>query len=222
MRPARLVTVHNLITMRNAMNKRSIQGFTLIEILIAVAIFAVLAVVSFGSLNSVLRSREHIDAANKKLHQLQLGMTIMQRDFTQLIDASITNEFGDIGYPIIFSKDESESNRLIEFTRSGWSNPADSLRSTLQRVAYTLEEKTLYREYWHRLNRGPDDLPVRSALLEGIDNIEFEFEDAGQNWHERWPPLTASSNYVGLPQTIRVTLYYEDEREVIRLFDLPQ
>lgn len=207
--------------MQRVTSYQKARGFTLLEILIAVGIFAILAVASFGSLNSVLSSREHTGAAADKLHQLQLGMTIMQRDFSQLIEASITNEYGDRTHAFIFGQDQTNSERLIEFTRSGWSNPADHMRSTLQRVAYSLEENTLYREYWLRLNRGPDEEPVRAALLEGIDNIEFEFEDAGQNWHDSWPPLNANTDYVGLPQTVRVTLYFENEQELSRLFDIP-
>lgn len=189
------------------------RGFTLLEVLVAVAIFAVLAVVSYSGLNSVLQTREHVAKAAEQLHELQIGTAIMQRDFVQMTNRWIRNEYGD-PQPALVTGD---TRWLIEFTRSGWPNPANSPRSTLQRVAYELEDKTLYRAYWPRLHRGPEEPVLRGELLTGVDNVEFEFQTDSDTWHDQWPPLNASS-LPPLPLAVRVTIDFTDDTRMIRLF----
>src|SRR5690606_21992482 len=115
----------------------------------------------------------------------------------------------------------TDKSSLIEFTHSGWHNPAGQVRSNLQRVAYTLEENTLYRQYWPQLQRGPQAEPVQAALLEDIQEVGFEFLDKdGDRWHDQWPP--ANPGIVGLPVAIRLTITFMNDTKLVRLFEVVQ
>ncbi|GIX22738.1 MAG: type II secretion system protein J [Gammaproteobacteria bacterium] len=195
------------------------HGFTLIELLVALAVFAALSVMAYGGLNSVLRAREHTAAAAERLHRLALATTRIERDLLQWVSQAGRDEFGD-PRPAFGSGDDRrgrDAGWLLEFTRGGWANPAAAPRSTLQRVAYQFEEGTLYRLHWPRLYAGPEDRPHRAALLRGLERVELAFLDRFGQWHERWPPLNAPPD-IGLPRALRLTLYFEDESEVERLF----
>lgn len=198
---------------------RQNKGFTLLELLVALAVFASLAVASYGSLNAVLKTRDHTGEASESLQRLQMSVTILQRDFMQLINTTVRDEYGDQLPPIYTPTDDSS---LIELTHSGWRNPANHIRSNLQRVAYVLEDKTLYRQYWPQLHRGSQQVPVQATLLEDVEEVEFEFLDQDRDrWHNQWPPPNLSGNS-GLPVAIRLTITFVDETELVRLFGVTQ
>ena len=76
-------------------SSKQYQGFTLIELLVALSIFALLSVMAYGGLNSVLTARKQIEADATRLKQLQLAMLNIHRDIEQSVVRSIRNEYGD-------------------------------------------------------------------------------------------------------------------------------
>ena len=191
-------------------------GFTLLEFLIAVMVFAAVSMISFTTLDSILNSREHIEKINEDFQKLQMALTILQRDFNQIAFAPIRDEYGDPREAIEMN---DGTDRLIEFSRSGWNNPGGRLRSTMQRVGYTLEDNTLYREYWLQFNRAAEEQSVRAALLKDIETVEFEFLDNDEQWHDQWPPINFSGNMI-LPEAIRINITFVNEDELSRVFDI--
>ena len=189
------------------------SGFTLLELLIAITIFAILSTAVYGGLNSVLKSREVTDRAAERLHKLQMAVAFIQRDLSQVANLNIRDEFGDIKPPIMT---QFSDERLIEFTRLGWRNPTGQLRSTIQRVAYSLEDDTLYRIYWVHVYRGPQEEPIRAPLMTGITEITLEFQDQNLSWHDAWPPLNVDSD--NLPVAVKINFELEDGTEFSRLF----
>lgn len=192
-------------------------GFTLMELLVAVAVFAVLGAMSYGGLNTVLKTRVRTVEAADQLHTLQIALMLIQRDISQIVGQPSRDEFGDLHPPIMT---EFTDERLIEFSRLGWNNPTEQLRSTFQRVAYSFEDNTLFRSYWGHFHRGPQEKPVRAELLEGLEEISFRYMDEQETWHEDWPPL--NSNITELPQLIEIVLELENGEEITRLFAVTQ
>ena len=190
-------------------------GFTLLELLVAVAIFAILATLSYGGLNSVLKNRVVTDEQAAQLHQLQIALTIMQRDFQQLTNQTARDEFGDRRSALFV---DANSEALIEFTRSGWRNPAGQLRGTQQRVRYLLEEEQLYREYWPHLHRGPETETIRATLLDAVQDVTFNYRDANGGWHDTWPPLTQRTT--ALPNMVRLNLEFSNDVTLSRDFPI--
>ena len=64
---------------------RSPQGFTLIELIISVGIFALLATISYALLGTVIETKARTQARMERLAALQKTMQIMERDFSQAI-----------------------------------------------------------------------------------------------------------------------------------------
>ena len=70
-------------------------GFTLLELLVAVAVFAVVGVMAYGGLQAVMSQQQRTNEHAQRLADLQLAYRVMQRDLEQLIDRPIRNEYGD-------------------------------------------------------------------------------------------------------------------------------
>lgn len=190
------------------------RGFTLLELLVAVGIFAVMSVMAYGGLKTVLDSRKQTDAQALRLAAVQLTFTRIQRDVEQIANRSIRDEYGDVKLPLLAG---SASDVTVEFTHTGWSNPANAQRSTLQRVAYTVKDNKLYRGYWLVLDRAQDSKSAPTVILDPIKSIEWRFMDSDGKWLTTWPappPVPTGP----LPRAVEVTLELEDIGRLTRLF----
>lgn len=196
------------------------RGFTLLELLVAVAVFAILSAMAYGGLRNVIDNSRQTESAMERLQQVQLAMLNLSRDFTQLSTRSIRDEYGNSTNYLLSGQG---GDIIIEFTRGGRRNPAELLRSHLQRVAYKLEENTLSRLHWPHLDRTQEMQPYESVLLEDVENAGIRFLDSNNEWHSEWPPLDAA----GIPGTeavslaaIEVSLELQDWGELVRLFKM--
>jgi general secretion pathway protein J len=173
--------------------RRRTAGFTLLELLIAIAIFALVAAMAYGGLNSVLNVSERVNEQAERLKALQLTFLWMQRDIEEAVLRPVRDEYGEV-LPAL--RGSEVGTALFEVTRAGWTNPLGAARSNLQRSEYRLEEERLIRRYWRVLDRAQDSEPVDRVMLDGVTRLEFRYWDA-QGEHRQWPDLNSS----GQPQT---------------------
>ena len=158
------------------------RGFTLLEILVAIAIFSIMAVFAYSTLQQVLSTNQHLQKQADELAQLQFLFGRFLEDVAQLTQRSIRDEFGATE-PALMG-----SSQILKLTRSGWENPLESKRSNLQRVEWILEGKTLYRQYWTVLDRTRFNQPIKTALLKEIEMLEFRYLDSNNVWQKEFPP----------------------------------
>ncbi|MBT8128468.1 MAG: type II secretion system minor pseudopilin GspJ [Gammaproteobacteria bacterium] len=192
-------------------------GFTLLELLVAVAVFAILSAMAYGGLRNVIDNSRQTEASMERLQQVQLAMLKLTRDFTQLTQRSIRDEYGNTRGYILAGEG---GDIFIEFSRGGRRNPAEMLRSNLQRVAYKLEDNTLYRLHWPHLDRTQEMEPYENPLLEEVENASVRFLDDNNEWHNDWPPLSAAGPDEGsaVISAIEFTLELQDWGELVRLY----
>ncbi|MCW8910027.1 MAG: type II secretion system minor pseudopilin GspJ [Gammaproteobacteria bacterium] len=197
------------------MNKKHHQGFTLVEVLIAMAVFAILAVLAYGGLEQVIKNKEKTAESLHRLKDLQMTMTKINRDLTQLSSRHGRDEQGDM----LTSLSAGQGNELlIQLTRNGWRNPARINRGNLQRVAYRLDEDKLIRTTWPYVDRALDNQSVETILIDNIKNASLRFLDDKNEWHTSWPALNAtSSGDTALPVAIEFTLEMEDWGNIVRI-----
>ncbi len=199
-------------------NRSSQYGFTLLEVIVAVALFAIISTVTFSALKITLDSREQTDKQLDRLQELQMTFTLIGRDLRQIVNRPIRDLFGSEKGPLV-------GGSTLEFTRSGWRNPAQHQRSHLQRVGYGVVEEDLVRLSWWVLDRSESSESVSVAMLHDVQALEVRFLDSQQEWQTQWP--VSSSNLGGspaatpppaLPRAIEVTLELEDWGRITRLF----
>ncbi len=166
------------------------KGFTLLELMIAIMMFAMISTAAFKLFESVSKAQQVTDGILERLDVLQRAQLIIEKDLFQLSPRSIRDEFGD-RQPAV--KAPASGGQVVEFTRSGWRNPLNEIRSDLQRVQYELDEGKLIRSYWRMLDRAPDPVQIRQVLLEQVHRVSLRFLDEKKNWRSTWPPEKAET-----------------------------
>lgn len=197
---------------------RNIHGFTLLELLVAVAVFAVLSAMAYGGLRNVIDNSQQTEQSMQRLQQVQLAILKISRDFSQLSQRNIRDGYGNSNNYVMTGEG---GDIFIEFSRGGRRNPAELLRSHLQRVAYKLEENKLSRLHWPHLDRTQEMEPYESVLLEDVVDASVRFLDANNEWHNEWPPLDVSGQADANPvvlSAIEFSMELEDWGELVRLF----
>lgn len=201
------------------MNRRS-AAFTLIELMVAMAIFAVLAALAYGVLNQTLLNAEILSDRMDRLRAIQKTVRVISDDFMQLAPRPVRQEFGE-GFSAALTTD-LQSVYAIELTRGGWNNLIVLPRGTLQRAAYRLEENELIRYHWNVLDRTLSNEPAAVSLLDEVDSIVFRFLQSNGEWTDVWPPAS-SPGPTGLklrPRAVEMVLTLQSEGELRRLIEV--
>jgi len=194
-------------------------GFTLIEVLIALAVFGVLATMAQMMLAQTLNNSEMLTERMDRLQSIQRTVGYLSTDFLQAAPRPVRADLGQFEPAL---RSSFGSDFALELTRGGWPNSAGVPRSTQQRAAYRIEDDELIRYHWNVLDRTVNNLPVATVLLEGIDSLTFRFLQHSGDWTDQWPPVSsgAASNTSNLPRAVEITLVLPDEGELIRVVEV--
>ncbi len=182
------------------MRRQGHRGFTLLELIVVLLVFAVLSVMAYGGLRSVLNARSQVETALERTAVYQRSYRKLRDDFQQLRARPIRDGFGDL-QPALMALD----GEGVVFTRGGWRNPLLAPRATLERVRYRLSDRTLYRDSWRVLDQAQDSAVVELPLLPDVDVLRWRFLDASQEWQDEW-----SREADGLPQMVELELETAD------------
>ena len=196
------------------------RAFTLIEVLVAMAVFAVLAGFAYSTLSQTLISAEILGERMDRLQALQRTMRLLTDDLQQLAPRPVRDELGDNLRPALDTS--FQSGFALELTRSGWNNPIVLPRSTQQRVAYRIEDGELIRFHWYSLDRTLSNEPVSVTLLDGVESLQFRFLVSNNDFTEQWPPqnLPGALGVRQRPRAVEVILFLEAEGEISRLIEV--
>lgn len=183
--------------MNMARSNSAARGFTLIEVLLAMAITALVAVMAYAGLSAAINAASRHGEMVQRLGEVQTAMSWIVRDLRQSVERPIVDARGDTRAPFIGGNDDNEE--LLELTHSGWDNPRGQRRSALQRVHYRLDaDHNLWRDNWLVLDRIDDEDHLQQIkLLSGVQSFKAQFlngkspnakqEALGGEWIEQWP-----------------------------------
>ena len=193
--------------------RKSLKGFTLIEVLIAVAIFAMISLASFSIFNGVLKSDEASQQHSKRLNEVQRAWLLIERDFLQLARRSMRVDGEAPLTEFIHNNVEqlSSSDGAIAFVRHGWTNPGLLIpRSDVQSVAYRLNDNNLERLHFNFVDAVAGEEPKIRILIHNVSALSFEFYYQN-TWQKAIKPAQ-------IPLAIRVNMTTEDLGELHRQF----
>lgn len=198
-----------------------VRGFTLMEVLVAVAIFAIIGVMALSGYNELATQGDLATKNTARVRQIQSAVFRMVQDFEQLEPRPAREPLGQTMEPALEAK--TGTSPLAMFSRAGWSNPAGVQHSTIQRVAYRLEEGKLLRDYWVVMDRTQTLEPVTLELLSGVKNASLRFMDQNRQWTDQWPPpgYTAPGPLPNLrPIAVEINLELEDWGKIVRIVEV--
>jgi len=154
------------------------RGFTLLEILLSLMIFAMLGMATYSVINSSIKGSEAVTEQNKNLTQLQRVFTMLENDITQLAQRQIRID-GEDPVKAYFRSGEYmyDSDSIgFGFVRDGWTNPQMILpRSEVQPVAYRIKEEELQRLYFNYVDNEMGTEPKVQTLLSGVETIQLQY-----------------------------------------------
>jgi general secretion pathway protein J len=195
-------------------------GFTLIEILVAMVIVAVIGALAYGGLHKLINARERTAASMQRLRLVQQAVVIMTRDFSQLEPRPVRDPLGSTPLAAFISTPQNQPP--LVFTRGGWSNPLADARSTQERVAYQLDNDQLLRLSWPELDVPAQSGPVKQALLTNVTDFDVRFMDNSDQWQTQWPPLNApAAAYLAqLPRAVKISVTLKDLGRITRIVEV--
>ena len=196
------------------------RAFTLIEVMVSLAIFAILAALCYGALGRTLESAKMLNDRMDRLQAIQRTMRLLTEDLQQLAPRPIRDELGESFKPALDTG--FQSGFALELTHGGWNNPIVLPRSTLQRSAYRMEDDELIRYHWMVLDRTLANQPAEVVLLDGVESILFRFLQANGQWTEQWPPNSRPGD-LGVrerPRAAEIILTLAQEGEIRRLVEI--
>ena len=212
--------------------RTSVAGFTLVEVLIAMAITALISMVAYTGLSSALSGAKSLRSASDRVHEINQTWALLSRDLRQVVNRPVVDEFGLV-VPALMGGEMAREP--LTLTRAGWHNSTAAPRSTLQRVRWWLEDERLWRGYFPVLDRTAGTEPVETAILDGVERFELRFLPAlsavesdrndvidRRNWQDNWmADLSQPGQMPPPPAAVEVLLEVTGLGELRRTYVLP-
>jgi general secretion pathway protein J len=189
------------------------RGFTLLEVLVAMSIFAVIGLGANKMLRTIIDTHEITTTKNRDLTSIVRAFNMMERDFSQIVARRVRDEYGEPMEPLMVGTGQY----LVELTRTGWNNPAQVKRSVLQRVAYEIEDEKLIRHFWLVLDRAQDSEPISQELLVEVEGLRVNLLNEEGKGADSWPDYDAET---ALPLAVEILLETKSMGEIRRVFSL--
>ena len=173
------------------------RGFTLIEVMCALLILSLLAVMAFRGLAAVLDARDQVSQETEKWKRLAAFFSRFQHDVQLSAPRPVR-----------------AAAARFEFSRFAGAEGVDLPR----RVAYGLNEnREIEISFWPDLDAAPGREPARYPVLSAVAQLELQYLDSELKWVEAWP---RSERDAPLPLAVRLRIVLASGEELVRVFSL--
>lgn len=174
-------------------------GFTLVEMLVALSVFALLSIAGVSLLSFSIDSRARTGQQLDTLAGIARTRSLLSADLAQATPRLWRDESGQRRAAFVGGNDGT----ALALVRGGWVNEGAAQRSSLQRVVYRLEADRLVRASSPMVDGSPDNPPA--VLLTGVTSLRLRFHSGGE-WRDSWQPATADAPLDTLPDAVEMTV----------------
>lgn len=191
--------------------RKSASGFTLVELLVAVLVFGLLAAAAYGGLNALSAAAAAQRERSLAFAELQRAVATLDSDLRQLVSRRGRDRRGRL-LPVLDGAAQTLLGR-----RAGRMNPAELPRSQLQQFEWRAEGNLLVRRVWPRVDSAPDSAPSGRTGFGAVSDIEFRFRDSAGVWHRQWPASSPPGLLPGAIEYVLETPVFGRVRRVVVL-----
>ena len=195
------------------------RGFTLLEILIALTIFAILATITSSSLYYAFSTRTKVNIQADRLNMIQLAISIIQQDTSQIVDRAIRGNEMRL-FPVLVGQPE-----YMEFTRDGITNPKSiDKRSTLKRISITCLDGALIHRTWESLDSIDRNKYQDRVLIDNIKDCHFNYLNHNLQSLTEWREQAVDEEQKAeiFPTALQINLTLKDWGKINLLFIIPE
>jgi general secretion pathway protein J len=206
------------------------SGFTLIEVVVAIFIAAIMFAIGYRALSQAMIDRDALNTTQDRVNEIQRGMRIVAQDLAQIAARPARDSQGNGELQAAIGAN-SRDNTLLVFSRNGWSNPAGLQRPAEERIRYRFVDGSLIREHWLSVDPALNAEPRERVVVTRVKSVEVRFLDpVTRNWRTDWPPLAPTGQVGPLqidetlmprPMAVEFTIVFDDWGRVQRLFETP-
>jgi len=189
------------------------RAFSLIEVLVALAVFAILAVLAYSALDQIAHTRAVLVEQQQRFANIVRTISSIERDLRQVAARPIRGNFGE-PLPAL-----TGALNAIELTHVGFANPQAEARSNLERVVYAKDTGKLQRSRYSVIDRAPSSAADTRALLDGVEDFRLRYLSRTGEWADTWPPRDVALDV--LPYAIEFRLKLTDYGEIRRVILQP-
>lgn len=192
-------------------------GFTLLEIMVAIAIFAVLAAAAYGGMNSIVRAQIAVRESSDVLDAISRALARFEKDLKQAYNRSAWGAYGTIDAAMV-----GDSNSLSVTTMAMTAGAAGA-SATPVRVRHTLARGRWLRTQTAALDLAPSTPETTRLILDDFSAASLRYLDAQLREHDRWPPANAALEGASpdtLPRAVELRLTSKRFGEIRRLIAL--
>ncbi len=188
------------------------RGFTLIEVMSALLVLSLLALMSYRGLGAVLDAREHVKHETDKWRQVAAFFARFERDVELAAPRPVRTNDGIA--PAWLGAPAAAAEASLEFSRFASTEGVDTAR----RIGYRLNDRNEIELWlWPGLDIAPDALPARYAVLAGVKTFELQYLDPSLAWVDIWP---TSPTDLPIPRAVRLRVVLASDEEIVRIFVL--
>lgn len=204
----------DLLTQKPKTRAPRSKGFTLIEVMVSIAIFSGLSIAAYQVLNQTVRSNALSLEKTTRLTDIQRVLVIMDADFRQMATRRFHHGNEVNTEQLLYWKDGlNDSNKKgILFTRLGWFNPQQEFpRGEVVKVGYRIQDDTFERVWWPYPDTPSSEEPLVRKILTKVSDFEASFYIDG-SWKDTWDKKNT------LPNAIKITLELDDFGKIDRIY----
>ncbi len=221
------------------------QGFTLLEVMIALVISALIAVMAFESLNAADDGATRTNEVLAEINRLDRAWQIIAADLRHVIPPAQADKNSVFKAESLRSSGEDADQLVLMFKRRGWVNFSNLPRSDLQLVSYRVEEGKLWRDFAPERNLELADVDleeddgIHQLLLEGVEDLQLRFlfqgaitsrgksaledREFSEDWLQKWPDNNQQgASAQDLPLAVEITIELKGVGSSERLFAMPE
>ena len=195
-------------------------GFTLLELLVAMAVLAVLSALSFRGLSSVLDAQARLQAESRRWNDVSLLVSQMSQDVATAIDRPVRDSLDRVGSALIVrgapaGADDLDEGQLV-ITRLGRGD-GGTTQGSLRRVGYRLRDGTLEYLRWPAPDPAPGTDLVVEPALDDVTELQIQALDHDGTWTSVWPAARPAG---ALPRAVAVQIGLAGGERITRILPL--
>lgn len=203
------------------MLKQKIKGFTLIEVIVALSIFAILSMIGYKGISSLIETKQRVEVEDNKWQQIILFFDRFELDVKQSVNRPIktredTIEPAWLGRPSFAGEDGAQ----LVFSRFGDPEQPGFLMDT-RRVGYRLHDGAIELLIWPSLDVAPSAKPEVFKVLTHVAQLSFRYLSDDGRWLNIWPEVAVPTQQKSFaPLAVQLMIKLETGEMITRIFAL--